>query len=365
MDNNAFFLLASQNDDININTKVKCENNIFRLCSSYSGDKTNIKNFVFKNVSEDFKLNKIDFLINDVCSRTYNIETMNLIEEIKSESFNINNENYLKINLSSENLGLKNKLITVGAYFTTIKIKIHYNGNFEESYLYCESDFFNQENRNNLANECFSGKSYKVDKELYNNKLDLKKGDNINETIFTRNIKGFYINNISYENFNYLKIYNNNNNNVSFEINKIHFNDEFIKINEKTFFYSLENKGIRGEYKININYNIDEKINFIFEKNNELRYMGGYFGFKYQLDKMVLNKKTFTLQELNKELEGDNFCPVNHTEIKENDKYLNCSTCNKNFLLECTLQWIKDKKQCPHCKTSWIQIQVYNNKKPE
>jgi len=63
----------------------------------------------------------------------------------------------------------------------------------------------------------------------------------------------------------------------------------------------------------------------------------------------------------NKKLIGDNECPINYLTIEENDKYLCCNTCHKNFLPEITVDFIKQHKKCPYCKSQFNKIEIFIN----
>lgn len=63
----------------------------------------------------------------------------------------------------------------------------------------------------------------------------------------------------------------------------------------------------------------------------------------------------------NKKLIGDNECPINYLTIEENDKYLCCNTCHHNFLPEITVDFIKQHKKCPYCKSQFNKIEIFIN----
>ena len=71
-----------------------------------------------------------------------------------------------------------------------------------------------------------------------------------------------------------------------------------------------------------------------------------------------------TLPEIiNRRIVGDSECPVNLCEIKEGEEYITCGTCNKNFLTKFTVDHIKERHNCPHCKTEWKykDLVIYKN----
>jgi len=93
---------------------------------------------------------------------------------------------------------------------------------------------------------------------------------------------------------------------------------------------------------------------------NILRIMSGMVGLLLDLTTNTTNAINIIKWILkNKVLEGDNNCPVNLDIIKLNDKYLNCKTCHKNFLLDITHKYIDIKKICPHCKQQWKEFITY------
>lgn len=62
-----------------------------------------------------------------------------------------------------------------------------------------------------------------------------------------------------------------------------------------------------------------------------------------------------------KKLIGDNECPINFLTIEKNDKYLCCNTCQKNFLPDITVDFIRQCRKCPHCKNEFMNIEIFIN----
>lgn len=71
----------------------------------------------------------------------------------------------------------------------------------------------------------------------------------------------------------------------------------------------------------------------------------------------IINQGTF----INKKLIGDDSCSISLSTIEENNKYMSCDTCNKNFIDTEILKWLEEKNNCPNCRADWENITIYVN----
>lgn len=56
-------------------------------------------------------------------------------------------------------------------------------------------------------------------------------------------------------------------------------------------------------------------------------------------------------------------CCITYDYIKDGDKYIQCSKCNKCFDISVKANWFKNNNNCPHCRTKWTNKKIFINKK--
>ena len=232
-------------------------------------------------------------------------------------------------------------------------------------------EVFNYEPQARLA-LCNNLRDYKC-KNIKGQKIKLNKEENI---INLNNLYGltngffFMLNNI--ENIKNIELKVNGNSNFSY--NKIELElfckkitNNLIYIPLTSFNYDCDNYNSA----INLSKNLDVKfiISSESEQNgyiiyltpNLLAYSSGLIGLRFFYGSgFILNK---IIQEINKILEGDKCCPIEHLEIEQGEKYMKCTTCKKNFKEESIKKWLEMKipSNCPHCRVIWQDNTVYVN----
>jgi hypothetical protein len=69
-------------------------------------------------------------------------------------------------------------------------------------------------------------------------------------------------------------------------------------------------------------------------------------------------------------IEGDNVCTISMEKIEENDYYMTCDVCHKNYKSDILKEWLQRNNSCPTCRNQWItydkpRIKEYRNCKPK
>ena len=90
--------------------------------------------------------------------------------------------------------------------------------------------------------------------------------------------------------------------------------------------------------------------------------MGG-LAYSYNMSSKNVSPSTNDIWvEENKKIEGDIICSICFSNIENENKYMNCNTCNKNFMAESLRQWLIQDNSCPLCRSVWTNRIIYINK---
>jgi hypothetical protein len=61
----------------------------------------------------------------------------------------------------------------------------------------------------------------------------------------------------------------------------------------------------------------------------------------------------------------DNICLINHEPIRENEKYMECTSCNKKYFEVAIKHWLNmreiNNRTCPNCRCQWTDFNTYLN----
>jgi hypothetical protein len=111
---------------------------------------------------------------------------------------------------------------------------------------------------------------------------------------------------------------------------------------------------------------IDELIRSFIERNIAIQNSG--------LDITHINESSFNnipyvSQVLNRKIEGEdnNTCPIEHTEIQPNQRYMLCSNCKNCYNEYAMISWVINCNNnnrsvtCPTCRENWSDFNVYIN----
>ncbi len=223
---------------------------------------------------------------------------------------------------------------------------------------YQEQNIILNQNDNNLTNLNLHGNvtGIFIDNvninEITNIKLKLENYERINYNIiqlqlFTKEID----NNCFYIPFNDLDFSNN-----LFYDNSVSSSIDFSRINN---------------ISIEIRSNIEQDIKIKTFSHNILRISGGLSGLENLSINQTMNnnfRQFITTNyisseniEQNKTIDGDTFCPITHQEIKQEDKYMKCNKCHKNFIENALKIWLIENRTCPMCRQTWTSKFIYTN----
>jgi len=59
--------------------------------------------------------------------------------------------------------------------------------------------------------------------------------------------------------------------------------------------------------------------------------------------------------------EDKKICGISFEEIQENEFYMSCSTCSNNFKEQGIKIWLRQRRNCPTCRTNWVNYDIYLN----
>lgn len=360
-------------EELNVRNKKSFKKSILEfnddssLLLTREGDIYNPKSILFINPSEDFRLKY--FIIESGGSEILRLD-IGLCGCFKNdlvEKYNADDDNIIQINLPWKELKLDNMLKMVALQYHQIIIKIEYEGVYNNSYLLGYYSFHDTEERRMMA---------QVPHEMiipYMQTTNINhQGENPNYSLYINGlVNGLFFKNIDFYNIRSLKISLDGEDFI--EINKLNWRTFMKKIND--FYYYLPFDDNLDYFNINLSSAVNctsiENIVLTIDSNecdfevgyrsvNVLRMASGMCGLAF---KMIRNSNSSKIKRINKKLGGDIYCSVNMVNIKDNDEYLNCKTCNKNFLKSGALLWIQQKKKCPHCRSSWSlsSLIIYKN----
>ena len=82
-----------------------------------------------------------------------------------------------------------------------------------------------------------------------------------------------------------------------------------------------------------------------------------------------LNDISYVSQVLNRKIveQYQNTCPIQHTKIQENERYMLCSSCRNCYNEYAIISWFVScntnnrSKTCPTCRSEWSDHNVYIN----
>jgi len=257
-------------------------------------------------------------------------------------------------------------LMIYNSYIFEIETK---DNSISNAVLYYEAFYYDQQTiytminlPNNYNVKNIKGKKIKLNKEKniinLNNLYGLTNGfffmlDNI------ENIKNVELKVNGTSRFSYNKI------ELELFCKKITNNLIYIPLNQFNYDCDNYNSAINLSKNSNLTFiiNSESKQNgyIIYLTPNLLVCNGGLICLRFFYESgFILNK---IIQEINKILEGDKCCPIEHLEIEQGEKYMKCTTCKKNFKEESIKKWLemKNPSNCPHCRVIWQDNTVYVN----
>ncbi len=182
-------------------------------------------------------------------------------------------------------------------------------------------------------------------------------------------IKGFFIDNINdIQEINNIEFLLNNA--TRFNYNKIMIRLFTKKISDRCIYIPLDEddfNGLNNQGGLNcdrieiISLRIDSNINqnvMIRALNvNVLRIESGIGGLVIPHSPNIPHSP-----EINKKIEGDIICAISLLHIQNENKYMTCTVCKKNFMEESLRKWLVKENNCPTCRSQWTENIIYINK---
>lgn len=117
----------------------------------------------------------------------------------------------------------------------------------------------------------------------------------------------------------------------------------------------------------NVLYRTDLRGNIIWVNNNMLHIVRNTFP-NIINENTIFNDEIYIYRYIDSSIINSNedyLCYISHDFIKENDKYMECTNCNKRFFELAIKQWLlmktPDNKTCPTCRSIWTNYNIYIN----
>ena len=272
-------------------------------------------------------------------------------------------------------------LYLIAMQYHDVIFKLNANENCIAKLYGCNTYLENDERRNMASSQ-----HSLLFKQFQSQEIELNNGNNTIQLNFTGIIKGIFLDNIDITQINNLSIVLNGHNRLVYDNAMLNLFTE--KISNDCYYLSLDNEPFNNS-RFNCALNLDriDTTNIIINTNqtqnivlyainiNILRIMMGMAGLAFmgtsinivpseQITGIETNIYRLSLppeQTIEKILEGDNTCPISHNTIRLEDKYMICTTCNKNFSYEQIQIWLAIKLDCPLCRAEWDNNNIYIN----
>jgi hypothetical protein len=308
--------------------------------------------------------------------------------EYVNETF-VNNERVLTFNIPWKELGYESVLKLICYAYQTTKFKIDYSGNCGSCVLLGYYSFISTNERVTLIHQTHKNKIFQLMKQ----KCIQETQEKTHQLYFNGLINGLFFIDLDYNNILELKILLN-----GFEymaLNKYTLPSFIRKLSSNNFYlpFDCNPEFNNTEPNSSINFSRLEIVSLQLKTTNPINptnpinfYVGckmlnifkivphmgmGNLEFSYinlhnpSNNQQPNNSNSTNIAPIftyeNKLIDGDIQCPVNYENIKENDEYLNCGVCNKNFLLNIVRQWVIAKNTCPSCRQVWANWVIYKN----
>ena len=310
---------------INLNEPIICEGKMYiNLCFDFLFGE-------IKNVGLGFS----DFVFKLINTENTDVYGINFIEDFGL----LTNLSYLE--LSERRRIVQNNFEHIVQQITFIDIR---------------TDINDQNKKTNIYNVYLPFSN--ISKGLF---VECDNVDNINNIILKMD---------EHERLNYNKIL------LKLKCQKISNNLLYIPFNKKSYKENTSESyegGINFDlqhYGITITFDIDVSNVKIYSLNaNMYRQMAGCGGLAYE-NKLYYKiiGLTDSLLDLNQESEfyennrpDNSLCPITLESFKDGDKYMACRKCKNNFSEEALKTWLRNKKNCPTCRSTWTNNKIYTN----
>ena len=339
-------------------SSIKFENNIARVNS-------NQDSFIPSCIISDKEIEYVNLLYGGNIINTF---PMFFCNELCDEKKEINDKIIYNI---PWNILFEKNLISVGMYGYTFEIKTKDN-TICEAILYQKNFYYPAQMRASLVQNTQFNKM----KNINGKNTKLEEGVNVIE-MNQRNglVKGFFFLFDNFEEIKQISFYICGH--TRFSYNKFQIELFSKKISNNLVYIGLDldngydNDNYNGALNLNGISDVKFEIESLSKQNssiffftpNVLKTLSGCCGLLFTYSSGFEIEKEIIIKIINKIIEGDNLCPIEHMEIEKGEKYMSCNTCKKNFMEENIKIWLNMKitKICPHCRSNWSNFQVYIN----
>lgn len=348
-----------------------------RLIVERSGDLFNLQSIQFRNVSDNFEFKQLCLDIGGSNILTLDSSLMSLHRKSKYNSYeeemNIDNQRILTFNIPWKELGYQDLLKLISLQYHEVRVRIDYQGTCNNSVALCYYSYLDTTERSQMAQSSHESFLFQLQKQNF-----IQQNNTQTHTLlFNGIINGLFIIGLNYSSISELEILLNGH--TRLKLNQYNLPYLVNRLSESTFYlpfdgnFDFNNTDLAYGTNFSRIDNVSLKIttqNIIapidfqvgVKTVNLLRMMSGMAGLDFAYGN--ISSSPVSIQEFeieNKVISGDTLCPVNYEEITENDEYLNCGKCHKNFLLNVVQQWVQEKKKCPMCRQQWINWKIYKN----
>lgn len=351
---------GTENKFFNRNKNLYSEGN---SCIKFNNNKLTIKRegdtCVPLYIKSDKEIKNIELIIGRQIINKIPLEFCN-----KLYGHEIKKDNYFLYKIPW-NLMFEKDLYIIKLQYYNIDIIIE-SDNICDAELYLKYKYLDTEPSRALYHnnqECFmknfQWKNYTIKDGVLRNKINF---NGITKGLFIENIDISKIKSLGIQ-FNGTDRLNYNKTMIDLFVKKIGKDIIYIQLDDSNnkfddyIFTSSANFSRIDDIKIKFDTEIDQNIRILILSANCLNYIGGNAKLMYAYD----IPKNIVKKFIKKLIEGDKMCPINHDIISNEDHYMNCITCKKNFKEDELKRWFEKSATCPHCRSKWQDNTVYIN----
>jgi len=348
-----------------------------RLTINRDGDIFNLHSIQFRDTSDNFEFKRLYIDIGSNTILTLDSILMKFYHNSKYNSYQeekvIDNQRVITFNIPWQELGYQDLLKIVALQFHNVTFRIEYQGTCCESVVLGYYTYLDTVERLQIARGDHQISLFQLQKQ----NLIQSSNTQTHTLLFNGIINGLFIIGLNYSNISNLEILYNGQSRL--KLNKFNLPYLVRRLSETCFYVPFDGNfnfnntdlnlgsdfGRITDVRLNVTTTTPTNFQVGVKTVNLLRIVMGMGGlvFSYGTDNnpSISNNLNNIFVRENKVISGDTLCAVNYEEIEENDEYLNCGKCHKNFLLNIVQQWVQEKKKCPMCQQQWINWKIYKN----